>query len=786
MKKLLIVLSLVLLAGMLTACKKGGDTEEDKSKPVINGAEVILLEPGQTYDPMVGITATDEKDGNLTSEILYDASGVDPYKWGTYYITYQVTNSDGVTTYVDRQVVVGEYASGTYSLKHYPTDVKYAFFGAAEKYLLETLTGGVPITGNATFTLFSDRMQLKFPNHDNIMGYGIQFSDMSDFDDEVLMDDGEAGEDDEKTYRVAWNTAPTTFNQWISDDATSSDIITLVQDGLFEFVPTTVDHEETPVDESEFGYGLLPSMAADFPTPIEYDDEGNAQVITEPGMLSYNPELLVSNIWRIQIRDGLEWKFHPNTDTTGLDTDITAEDFIETYKRALKDGWFRAISGGGDFLNSSHEIVGAQAYYDDWQDDTIPEDEKTPWEDVGIRLIGDDTIEIETTDPLSQWNIMYWFGGETLTPIHLGLYDQLWSEDNETNSYGTSPETTAYHGIYYLDYYETDKMVRLKKNNSFHNKDLYNFTGMNISIIEDTEIRFQEFVDGKLDTIGVPATKYEDYKNELLYAPGPTTFRMAINGLGTVERQREQFPDSTFVPEPILAERDFKKAMYFAIDRQSLADDVIKTVDPMMYQFSSAYIVDASTFTPWRETPQAGLVGENLSPDTMGYNEDLAKSYFNAAVEKLVARGVYEENEEIELLFTIQSASTNMELLGQYIKEQFEELFVHDELGVSIKVEVNPQTFPDNYYNFILIGNTDMGMGGISGSELDAASYLDVYCSDNRGYFTMDWGIDTSVPEIPVTYTIDGVEHHEMWSFDAIVSALNKEVTVVNGKEVSE
>jgi len=84
----------------------------------------------------------------------------------------------------------------------------------------------------------------------------------------------------------------------------------------------------------------------------------------------------------------------------------------------------------------------------------------------------------------------------------------------------------------------------------------------------------------------------------------------------------------------------------------------------------------------------------------------------------------------------------------------------------------------------MMTGDFDLSIGGISGSALDAASFLDTYCSDNRSGFSLNWGITTAEADIEVLYYNDlGEARAEMWSFDAIVSALNGEIFVANGEE---
>jgi hypothetical protein len=123
--------------------------------------------------------------------------------------------------------------------------------------------------------------------------------------------------------------------------------------------------------------------------------------------------------------------------------------------------------------------------------------------------------------------------------------------------------------------------------------------------------------------------------------------------------------------------------------------------------------------------------------------------------------------------------------MGEYIKAQFETYFTSSEHYIDVKLTVVPKDFPGIYYDFMMTGEFDLSIGGISGSTLDAASFLDVFCDDNRGGFTLNWGIDTSVAEVEVRYFDFGGEYHrEMWSFNAITAALNGLVYVQDGEEI--
>jgi ABC-type oligopeptide transport system substrate-binding subunit len=723
------------------------DTETTDTEAAIMGADAVTVDELTTFDPLAGVTATGTDGADATADIEV-AGTVNTLMAGEYELTYTVKGTDvSVTRVVTVNPVEATLASGVLNYKFAPAETRHTFMAAAENWLLHNQAAGVPLFANAGFNLYSTRMQLASEAYLPVLGFGTMFSTMAADDSKVMMEDGEMGNEGEYTYRIAISGNPTTWNQWLSDDGTTSDIMDEYLGNLFVY----------EFNEDKSGYVLAPSMAAENPTPVD------------SRMLPSGKE--VSNVWQIKIKDGLEWKFNDTTDTSMVtDYKIDANDFYETYKIALTEQWFRAISGGGDFVTGK-PILNAQEFVDGTAE----------WEDVGIKLIDDNTIELHFVEEQSQWNVKYSFADTTMMPIHTELYEALGDE------YGTNENTIGYTGVYFVEYYENDKIIRYTKNELYPDADKYFYTGKTFNVIADSEMRFQEFLAGKLDAASLPSAHYEDYKSHpgLKRVPGTTTFRLMINGLGNTEAQAEQFPDSEWVPEPILSNVDFKMGIFHAIDRKKLAEEVMKTSQTQMYLFTDAYVVEAEAGIPYRATPQGLTVGADLSPSTFGYNLDAAKAYYEQALDTLVAEGVYAAGDEIVFEFYFFSGSETQELLGAYLKKAMEEAFQSEKHNINVTVEPIAKDFPGIYYDHMMVGEFDTSVGGISGSSLDAASFLDTYCSDNRGYFTLNWGIDTTQAEIEVAYTNDAGELvKELWSFDAITSVLVGEVEVADGVEV--
>ncbi|WP_214893908.1 immunoglobulin-like domain-containing protein [Exiguobacterium sp. H66] len=77
----------------------------DVIKPVISGATKKTIDVGQTFNPSDRVTATDETDGNLTSQIKITGT-VDSKRAGSYTLIYTVTDQAGNVTKVSRVITV--------------------------------------------------------------------------------------------------------------------------------------------------------------------------------------------------------------------------------------------------------------------------------------------------------------------------------------------------------------------------------------------------------------------------------------------------------------------------------------------------------------------------------------------------------------------------------------------------------------------------------------------------------------------------------------------------------
>lgn len=77
----------------------------DNSVPKLKGVEDAIIQKGENYNLLNGISAYDKEDGDLTDQIIVNGH-VDTNKIGKYKVEYQVFDSDGAKDISERYIEV--------------------------------------------------------------------------------------------------------------------------------------------------------------------------------------------------------------------------------------------------------------------------------------------------------------------------------------------------------------------------------------------------------------------------------------------------------------------------------------------------------------------------------------------------------------------------------------------------------------------------------------------------------------------------------------------------------
>lgn len=675
---------------------------------------------------------------------------------GDYTITYSLNEYDyEITRYV--HVMETVYANGVYDLSNLNNENRAILYTALERYLLENVIGGVPLYNTGTAVMYSNRMNLYSDEYNAVFGFGEEYSSISTDDSHVIMNDLEYGNIGEYTFRKAFSFDFETYNPWESTTASNNDILNLTNGSLYTLSYGENIHDFTYTNE----------LASKDPMPID------AEVIDG---------VTLSNTWQISIKEDLTWSYNENTDTSSLEEGheiLDANDFYDTWKLALDNDWYKSYSGGSDFI--TYGIVNVEEYIDG----------TVSFDNVGIKLIDDHTLELTFDENRSSFDVKHMFY-HNFTPINTELYQSLGDD------WGTSYDKVASSGIYILEEYNENNSILLTKNDNFTNRNQYHFTNIEYTYCTNDDQIFEMFLEGKLDFASVPDSRYEEFSTDsrLIIAPTNTTFKLLINGFGTEENRdsyinmySENSISDTFVPEPILMYTEMKQALYSGLDRQTAVDNMNYVLVPEFTYFAPHYFISNDGLSI-RSSQDGQALLDYFSQDTLGYDPDTALLLFKEAVSKAVSDGYYQagtlENPtiiELEIAY-VNSGNLMSQNTAEELKRQYEALFYDDVNHVKLEIILQPYDFSEYYHYFMLSANFDLGIGGISGSIITPPGFFEVFRDDNQSGFTMNYGIDTTTANILVRYmNNDGSARQEIWSFNALEKALFGPVQVVNGME---
>jgi len=224
----------------------------------------------------------------------------------------------------------------------------------------------------------------------------------------------------------------------------------------------------------------------------------------------------------------------------------------------------------------------------------------------------------------------------------------------------------------------------------------------------DSNTRDQLFANGETDSISVTPAGFMTYRED------PRTRR------GTGGQPWGIYVNMTSTDNPVLADNDFRKALFFGADRLAVAEGVFRTYKPAAYFIKTDSLVGNvvdGTLRSYRSTPQA----QALVPENDGYLPELALEYFQKAYER-------NNNEKITINFTFFDNSDDMARTAEVLQENWMSLFGPDRLEVVLTGQP-----PGAAYDNMSAGTYDVSIGSMGQSTPNIWSSMRVWTSDYSG-----------------------------------------------------
>ncbi|PZM62866.1 peptide ABC transporter substrate-binding protein [Paenibacillus dendritiformis] len=392
--------------------------------------------------------------------------------------------------------------------------------------------------------------------------------------------------------------------------------------------------------------------------------------------------------WTFKLKEGLKW-------TDG--TPITAHDYEYSYQMLLDP---KLVNRNAFILFDSIPVVSANKYFKG----------EAKWEEVGIKAKDDLTLEIVLETEMPEIDVFSVFaGGGATSPIHKQLYEAGMNADRTSTTYGTTLEQVPSSGTYRLTEWVRDQYRVFEKNPDATLKDVYTPDRIENRVVMDSSTRMQLWEKGEIESVSISGEQFDKYGDDprVVYTEAKSVWGFYVN----TESKKN----------PILANNDLRKALFYGIDRDKLSKGIFKTFKSAPYYISTICMVgDYRKGEKYRDTGAA----KAILPEGTGYDPELAKEYFDKAY---AANG----NKKITIEITYFDAQDTMKQTAEVTEELYENLFGKDRLDIKLRA------MPFNAaYDAYRDGDFELGIGAITQNAFNPWSSMKAWRTDfpNRSH----------------------------------------------------
>lgn len=384
--------------------------------------------------------------------------------------------------------------------------------------------------------------------------------------------------------------------------------------------------------------------------------------------------------WTIKFRDDVKW-------SDG--TPVNAKTYYYSMQMCIDP---KLANKGAGRLFDNCVVENAKEYFQG----------KCDWEDVGIKLLDDHTIEMKLQYPASELD--FWTSiGTYVQPVHEELYESGMNADRTSTTYGTAFEKLASCGMFNLTEWIIDgSEVHTRNEDDPLVKEGYiKIDTMNVRYVSQSATRSELFFAGEVDSYSLSGDDYLQYKDD------PRSHPIKSSNVWGIFVNSES-------KNKIMSNLDFRLALHYAAPREAVARDVYVRYDPASYIVSTAIFVgDAETGRYYRETDAAEALVEKYNTDTDKAVEHFNTAYADNGSQKITVEFVYFEGQEA------------MKRTGEVFQETIENLFGQDR--IEVKLRAMP---PTAAYDAYRVGDYDLGAGVRSANVFNPWVSLNVWTSD--------------------------------------------------------
>ena len=435
---------------------------------------------------------------------------------------------------------------------------------------------------------------------------------------------------DTDTFRFANDTDIVGMDSTVVDDAMSFNAITAITDGL-----TTVDVK------------------------------GN----TIPG---------IAKSWDVS-NNGLTYTFHLRDAKWANGDDVTAQDFVYSWHRIIKNAGNYAYMLGseGASIKNADSLIDLGTTATDEQLNTL-----------GIKATDDKTVVVDL-----EKNVPY-FVGLMSFPCYFPQ-NQKFVEKCGKN-YATKPEYILGNGAYKMTKWIKGNKATFTKNDKYYDAKSVKTKNLEMYLVQDPKTAAQNFDNGKVDYATINSTLVDKYK-------GKDTFTTFNEGF--------LFYLSLNFNNKTIADKNVREALSYAINRKDLCENVLKDGSK-----------EATGFVPSQLSKSpAGKDFRDTAGDLVGYDVKKAQEYLDAAKKELGTDTI-----TVDLLYGTDESP--MDTMAEYLQGSFSKL-------KGLKVNMVATVKKDRIYNRQANGNYQIACTRWGPDYADPTTYLNLFLTGNQNNY---------------------------------------------------
>ena len=378
--------------------------------------------------------------------------------------------------------------------------------------------------------------------------------------------------------------------------------------------------------------------------------------------------------------DGTTYTFHIREDAVWSNGDpVTANDFVFAWQRAVDPAnaseYSYMLSDIGQIVNAAEIIAGEKDV-----------------SELGVTAVDDKTLEVQLNVPVSYFLSLMYF--PTYYPVNQAFFESC------GDTFATSPETTLSNGAFVLTSYEPAATAfELVKNEAYYDADKVQLAGLNYQVIQDSQQALMSYQNGDLDTTLLNGEQVDQVKDDPEFTSVGAGYLWYIS------------PNIKEVPE--LANLNLRLAMTFALDRDSICNDVLKdgcapTYTAVPPEFAAG--PDGSDFS----------ADQTMFADACAYDPDKALEYYEAAKTEL--------SQDTFTFDMVVDADDAPQKVAQVVKEQLETTLPG--MTINLTIEPKKQRVED-----MQNGNFQLALTRWGPDYADPMTYLGMWVTDNSNNY---------------------------------------------------